>query len=108
MEQTTPRAEIDTAQAIKTLADIIAASEQDTTTAPEIDPAQVIGALQLTAEEAFIELRDLHAMLDLKADQLSQIARDVEKMRQQIEQALNRLEGRECLYYNARTGRIQK
>lgn len=108
MMNTKTSAEIDTAQAIKTLADIIAASEQDTTATPEIDPAQVIGALQLTAEEAFIELRDLHTMIELKADQLSQIARDVAKMRQQIEQALYRLEGRECLYYNARTGRIQK
>jgi len=93
MEHTTPRAEVDAAQAVNT---------------PEIDPAQVIGALQLTAEELFCELRDLHAIIDVKAEQLSQIARDVSKMRQQIELALNRLEGRACIYYSARAGRIQK
>ncbi len=78
------------------------------TTPAVLERNSMIAALQFAAEDAFAELRDLHAMIDLKADQLSQVARDLSKMRQQIEMTLNRLEGKPCFYYNGSTGKIAK
>jgi ATP-dependent protease HslVU (ClpYQ) peptidase subunit len=95
MEHTTPRADVDAAQAVNTSPAVL-------------ERNSMIAALQFAAGDAFAELRELHMMLDLKADQLAQEARDLSKLRQQIEQTLNRLEGQPCFYYDARTGRIQK
>lgn len=95
MEHTTLSAEFDAAQDVKNSPEVL-------------ERTSMIAALQFAAGDAFAELRDIRTVLDLKHDQALQLAWDLGKLRQQIEQALNRLEGQPCMSYNPRTGKVTK